>query len=100
VSRFFSRGHIDNWSSSTAEDNIRIEYQGRAYQALQKECAMNCASYGVTLSNLIGPKLDYGTHTRYQDHYIFSWHSNNSSVKLTINMDSPPESTTINWSKG
>ena len=39
-------------------------YKKEAIQAMQDECELRCAFYGISESSLIGPKMEYNFHTR------------------------------------
>jgi hypothetical protein len=92
---------VVTWSSNLERANAEADYEGKAFTAMVEECKKNCAAYGVTQESLIGPKVEYRFHTKYRDDYIFSWHSNNPSVILTIETDSTrsPPFTTVKWSR-
>ncbi len=77
-------------------------YRQLAIKSMQKECAQKCASYGVSLGDLVGPTLEYAWHNRFQSDYIFSWHSKNPAVTVKVheyhNSSSEPETIVFEWS--
>lgn len=59
-------------------------WQQTLKQTMQDECAKSCAAYGISLSDLIGPKLEYSSSSKGNPDVIYSWHSNKSDVTLRI----------------
>lgn len=65
------------------------KFQTIATTAMQNECTINCAAYGITQNQLVGPQLEqdccYGRES-YPD-YIFTWQSNDPKVILKEHLD-------------
>lgn len=76
-------------------------YRQMAIKALQKECAKKCTSYGVSQGDLVGPKMEYEGHNKFQSNYIFSWHSDNPVVTVKVheyhNTSSATETIEFEW---
>ncbi|GAC1377580.1 MAG: hypothetical protein NVSMB40_17520 [Aquirhabdus sp.] len=87
-------GHLGNASS-------RKYHETKAIQIMQEECARNCATYGVTQTNLIGPTLESEWSTRGGGEYLYSWHSTDPNVTLKVDMkwqSGSEEQITPQWS--
>lgn len=64
----------------------KIEKDGQQalIKSMQDECTKSCAAYGVSQSDLIGPKLEYSSSFKGNSDVIYSWHSNKPDVTLRI----------------
>lgn len=82
-------------------NNYNEFYRQMAVKGLQEECAKKCTSYGISQGDLVGPKVEYEWHNRFQANYIFSWHSDNPAVTVKVheyhNTSSAPETVEFEW---
>ncbi len=61
-------------------DFIDYRFKKIATKAMQLECAKNCASHGVRLDQLIGPKVLEKKEHRLYEHFVFSWQTKTNPI--------------------
>ncbi len=76
------------WYKTTTIINSSRDYQPIAVAAMQKECALHCAQYGLTQKDFIGPKLEHATVENHVSSYLFSWNASRKNMQLAVFLSS------------
>lgn len=74
------------WYKTTAAIKSARDYQPMAVAAMQKECALHCAQFGLTLKDLMGPKLENAVIDKGVSNYLFIWNAPNKKMQLTVSL--------------
>lgn len=86
--------YMNHLSNSTEKQYLKDSQQA-VTSIMKAECAKNCAAYGLTESQLIGPELKkhWSNSTRVSNgaaDIVFLWHSNPPKTTLQIEEYAPP----------
>jgi hypothetical protein len=72
------------WYKTTAVIKSARDYQPLAVAAMQKECALRCAQYGLTQKDFMGPKLEHAAIDKSGSNYLFSWNASSKNMQLAV----------------
>lgn len=76
------------WYKTTIAIKSAHDYQPLAIAAMQKECVLHCAQYGLTQTDFTGPTLEHANIHKHASNYSFSWSAARKNMQLVVHLKS------------